>query len=102
METLDEARYRFRDRREVVGPHLRDQLLAVAAGQGVAFLPEALTEIDETGSLVVRRPLQRPLSMPDTIVAWHAKLPPQLRPLIETVREIASQLYGGQSLAPSA
>ena len=37
--------------------------------------------------------------MPNTIVAWHAKLPPQLRPPIATVREIASQLYGGQSVA---
>jgi Transcriptional regulator len=99
LETLDGARYRFRDRREVGGAHLRDQLLAVAAGQGVAFLPESLKEIDETGALVMRRPLERPLWMPNTVVAWHAKLPPQLRPLIATVREIASQLYGAQFVA---
>jgi DNA-binding transcriptional LysR family regulator len=80
---------------------LRDQLLAVAAGQGVAFLPASLKEIDETGALVTRRPLQQPLSMPNTIVAWHAKLPPQLRPLIATVREIAGRLYGTQSIAVS-
>jgi len=96
LETLDEERYRFRERREVGGAHLRDQLLAVAAGQGVAFLPESLREIDETGALVVRRPLERPLWMPNTIVAWHAKLPSQLRPVIAAVREIAGQLYGAQ------
>jgi DNA-binding transcriptional LysR family regulator len=99
LETLDKAQYRFRERREVGGAHLRDQLLAVAAGQGVAFLPESLKEIDETGALVIRRPLERPLWMPNTIVAWHAKLPPQLRPLIATVREIAAQLYGAQFVA---
>jgi hypothetical protein len=37
--------------------------------------------------------------MPNTIVAWHAKLPPQLRPLIAAVREIASRLYGAESVA---
>jgi hypothetical protein len=37
--------------------------------------------------------------MPNTIVAWHAKLPSQLRPLIATVREIAGQLYGSQFIA---
>ena len=99
LATLDSARYRFRELREVGGVHLRDQLLAVAAGQGVAFLPATLKEIDETGALVVRRPLERPLSMPNTIVAWHARVPPQLRPLIATVREIARQLYGAQSIA---
>jgi DNA-binding transcriptional LysR family regulator len=99
LEALDGARYRFRDRREVGGADLRDQLLAVAAGQGVAFFPESLKEIDETGALVIRRPLERPLSMPNTIVAWHAKLPPQLRPLIATVREIASRLFGAESVA---
>jgi DNA-binding transcriptional LysR family regulator len=99
LETLDGAGYRFRERREVGGAHLRDQLLAVAAGQGVAFLPESLKEIDETGALVMRRPLERPLWMPNTVVAWHAKLPPQLRPLIATVREIAGQLYGAQFVA---
>ena len=102
LETLDAARYRFRDRREVGGAHLRDQLLAVAAGQGVAFLPESLKEIDETGALVVRRPLEQPLWMPNTIVAWHAKLPPQLRPLIGTVREIATHLYGAQFVAANS
>jgi DNA-binding transcriptional LysR family regulator len=96
LATLESARYRFRDLREVGGVHLRDQLLAVAAGQGVAFLPASLKEIDESGALVVRRPLERPLAMPNTIVAWHAKFPPQLRPLIETVREIAGQLYGAR------
>ena len=99
LDTLDGARYRFRDRREVGGAHLRDQLLAVAAGQGVAFLPASLKEIDEAGALVIRRPLEQPLSMPNTIVAWHAKLPPQLQPLIATVREIAGQLFGAQSIA---
>ena len=99
LETLDEARYRFRERREVGGAYLRDQLLAVAAGQGVAFLPESLKEIDETGALVVRRPLAQPLWMPNTVVAWHARLPSQLRPLIATVRDIAGQLYGAQFVA---
>ena len=42
---------------------------------------------------------ERPLWMPNTIVAWHAKLPSQLRPLIATVREIAGQLYGSQFVA---
>lgn len=99
LAALESARYRFRDLREVGGTHLRDQLLAVAAGQGVAFLPASLTEIDETGGLVIRRPLERPLSMPNTIIAWHATLPRQLRPLIATVRELAAQLYGAQSVA---
>ena len=99
LETLEGARYQFRERREVGGAHLRDQLLAVAAGQGVAFLPESLKEIDETGELVVRRPLEQPLWMPNTIVAWHARLPSQLRPLIATVRDIAGRLYRAQFVA---
>jgi DNA-binding transcriptional LysR family regulator len=94
---LERAGYRFRAVQEVRGAHLRDQLLAVAAGQGVALLPASLEEIDDAGALISRRPLDPPLTLPDTVVAWPSKLRPRLEEHAGPVREIARELYRKQA-----
>jgi len=92
-DTLESKGYRFGDRHEVGGTNPRDQLVAVAAGQGVAFLPASLKETEAAGALIIRRPLDQPVPLPNTIVAWRANEPMELRTLIENVREIARRLY---------
>jgi DNA-binding transcriptional LysR family regulator len=76
---LERAGYRFRAVQEVRGAHLRDQLLAVA------------------GALISRRPLDPPLTLPDTVVAWPSKLRPRLEEHAGPVREIARELYRKQA-----
>jgi DNA-binding transcriptional LysR family regulator len=95
-ETLESEGYRFGDRREVGGNSPRDHLVAVAAGQGVAFLPASVEASEAAGALIIRRPLDRPVPLPNTVVAWRAGAPAQLRPLIANLRGVARQLYDAQ------
>jgi DNA-binding transcriptional LysR family regulator len=95
---IDEAGYRFRSVHEAGGPSARDLLLAVASGAGVAFGAFSLSEVSEVGTIVVRRALDPPVSMPDTVAAWPADAPRRLRADLEVVRVVARtirQLPGG-------
>jgi DNA-binding transcriptional LysR family regulator len=92
LALFDDRGYRFSTIRETEGSNLRDLMLAVASGSGVALVPASVTELSETGGIAVRRPIDPPLAMPDTVVAWPAnprRLPP---PLVETVRDLAREL----------
>jgi DNA-binding transcriptional LysR family regulator len=92
LALFDDRGYRFSTIHETAGANTRDLMLAVASGSGVALVPASITELSETGGIAVRRPLDPPLLMPDTVVAWPVD-PPRLPPaMIETVRELAREL----------
>jgi DNA-binding transcriptional LysR family regulator len=92
LRVFDEHGYRFGTIHETEGSNPRDLMLAVASGTGVALVPASITELSETGGIVVRRPIDPPLTMPDTVVAWPVN-PPRLPPaLIDTVRDLARGL----------
>ena len=90
-EELARAGYRFRGLYET-GIDTRDRILAAAAGHGVALLPGSTRVIADAGPIVVRRPLDPPLTMPDTVVAWRTRPPAQLRALTKEIRELARAL----------
>ena len=92
LALFDDRGYRFSTIRETDGSNPRDLMLAVASGSGVALVPASITELSETGGIAVRRPIDPPLSMPDTVVAWPADPPRLPPPLVETVRELAREL----------
>jgi DNA-binding transcriptional LysR family regulator len=70
-------------------------MLSVAEGLGVALGPLSLQEVSDVGSIVLRRPLEPPLSMPDMVVAWRADPPGRLQDKLAVVREVAIQLHSG-------
>jgi DNA-binding transcriptional LysR family regulator len=98
---LDDAGYRITSRAEVVGSNDGlDALLAVAGGTEVAILPVSMLEASQAGAIVARRPLDPPVSMPDTVVAWRPRPSRQLARIIAGVREVARELF--QARAPSS
>jgi DNA-binding transcriptional LysR family regulator len=91
-EQMERAGYRFRERHEI-GGDIRDSVLAVAEGRGLALLPRSARPTKEESAIVVARPLEPPLLMPDTVIAWRTRPPFQLRALTGELRELASQLH---------
>ena len=92
LALFDERGYRFSTIHETGGPNVRDLMLAVAAGSGVALVPASVTEVSETGGIAVRRPVEPPLAMPDTVIAWPRDPPRLPSPLVESVRDLARDL----------
>jgi DNA-binding transcriptional LysR family regulator len=92
MGSLESAGFRFRDVREVGGWDVRDMLLALTAGSGVTFGPFSLKDVGQVGDVVVRRPLDPPLTMPDTVVAFPSAPSSQLGEVLAGVRRVAQEL----------
>jgi DNA-binding transcriptional LysR family regulator len=92
VELIEGQGYTFRAIQEADGKNVRDVMLAVAAGQGVAFGPFSFRELTEAGQSVVRRELAPPVRMPETVVAWRTHPPGQLAVVLATVREVARTL----------
>jgi DNA-binding transcriptional LysR family regulator len=92
LALFDDRGYRFSTIRETDGSNPRDLMLAVASGSGVALVPTSITELSETGGIAVRRPIDPPLAMPDTVVAWPVDPPRLPPPLVKTVRDLAREL----------
>jgi DNA-binding transcriptional LysR family regulator len=97
LALIQAAGYRFARVREMSGTSGRDLMLGVAGGLGVTLAPSSLKEIDEAGGIVIRRPLDPPLSMPDTVVAWPAKPPRRLATLRIDVREVVRELRAART-----
>jgi DNA-binding transcriptional LysR family regulator len=95
LELASDAGYRFRAVREAGGASPRDMVMAVACGLGVSLEPMA--EVGEVEALVVRRPLEPPVWMPDTAIAWRADPPRHVQPLVATIRSIARAVYAGSA-----
>jgi DNA-binding transcriptional LysR family regulator len=96
---LAAAGFRFDRLSDVVGSNDgRDGILAAATKRGVVLLPASVFEMGQAGSIVVRRRLDPPVSMPHTVVGWRANPAPQLRRVVALVGEVARRLYepGGE------
>jgi DNA-binding transcriptional LysR family regulator len=91
-EQMERAGYRFRELQEI-GGEIRDSMLAVAEGRGLALLPRSARPTTEDSAIIVSRPLEPPLMMPDTVVAWRTRAPFQLRALTGEIRELARQFH---------
>jgi DNA-binding transcriptional LysR family regulator len=92
---IEDAGYRFLATREASGTNERDLLLAVAEGCGVLLGAYSLKDITEAGRLVIRRPLEPRVLMPETVLAWRANPPSQLGRVLATLREVARELRAG-------
>ena len=99
LSRLEEAGFSFQGLREAGGSNERDLILGVADGLGVAVAPHSLVDVSEAGAIVIRRPLEPPLAMPDTVVAWRADPPRQLLSALEIVRNVAHDLRGRAAAA---
>jgi DNA-binding transcriptional LysR family regulator len=88
------AGHQFRRRRETRGVDPEDVLLAVAQGQGVAVSPlSTLRRAGELGAVLTGRPLDPPVHLPDTMLAWRADPPGALADAICAARAVARELY---------
>jgi len=92
LSLLEGAGYSFRGLREAGGSNERDLMLGVADGLGVAIVPFSLVDVNAVGAIVIRRPLDPPLAMPETVVVWRADPPPHLAAALDTVRKVAREL----------
>jgi DNA-binding transcriptional LysR family regulator len=92
LEAAEAAGYRFRGQYDA-GIESRACILAVAAGKGVALLPTASFAVSDAGPTVIRRPIDPPLLLPETVVAWRAPASEELRPLIGEIRDLARSLH---------
>jgi DNA-binding CsgD family transcriptional regulator len=84
---------RFGSVEEASGPTARDMAFAVASGRGVALLPASLDELSEADDDVILRPLDPPLRLPPSAVAWRTNAEPGLRPIMEAVRSVARSIF---------
>ena len=81
----------FRDVVEPPGGDGRDLLMAVADGRGIGLAPaSAIETAGAMGDLVTAHPLDPPLQMPDTLVAWRD--PPSTAHAVAVVREAVRDL----------
>jgi DNA-binding transcriptional LysR family regulator len=101
MGLLAELGFRFRGLHEIDTIDPRDALLAVTSGLGVVFGPSSLAELSDEGRNLVGRPLDPPLRLPDTVVAWRASAPRGLRSLLAGVRDAARALHAEALLQAS-
>ena len=90
--SMERNGYRFRELREAEGEHARDWIVGVAAGSGVALLPHRFKEFADAGALLIRRPLDPPLAMPDTVLAWRSDAPSAGEPPLASARAVARAL----------
>lgn len=91
--TAEKAGYRFNGVAQGGDGGIRDTLLAVAAGIGVALLPTSVQSAGELSSTVVSRPLEPPLQLPDMAVAWSSRPRIRMKPTLERVQVLARELY---------
>jgi DNA-binding transcriptional LysR family regulator len=95
LAEIDDGTYRFRGIVETPGAHVRDVLLEVARGRGIAIGPRSLAELSDARAIVVRRELDPPLTMPDTVLAWRANAPQVMQQALSSVRDVARHLRRG-------
>ncbi len=76
---------------EAPGTDRRDMALAVAEGLGVALIPTIKKAAGD--GVVVTRPLDQLVPMPDLVVAWRTTPPRLLRAALEPLRDLARDLH---------
>ncbi len=90
-----ESGHEFRRVREWGGGDPRDVLMAVAHGNGVALAPAPLLDtVGELATIVTARPIDPPVRMAATVLAWRAPANAAVSPLLEVARAAARELRG--------
>jgi DNA-binding transcriptional LysR family regulator len=92
LTVLAEKGYRFSALHEVAGSHLRDLLLPVADGTGIAIAPSSLQDVTGAGRVVVRRDLEPQPGAPSVVIAWFAAPPSRLGASLAVVRDLVREL----------
>jgi DNA-binding transcriptional LysR family regulator len=95
LQLIEWAGYKFASVREAGGMDARDLLIAVASGLGIGIGPHSVKEVSEAGSLVVRRALDPPVAMPETMLVWRKHAPRRLQVLLPEIRELATKVRHG-------
>lgn len=94
LDRIERAGYRFRAIRETIGTDLRDVLLSVGAGFGIAFGPlSTQATVGDVGTIATGHALDVPVSMPETLIAWGTTPPPGRDALPVRAREAARVLH---------
>jgi DNA-binding transcriptional LysR family regulator len=92
---IERAGYSVANVREAGGMDARDLLIAVASGLGIGMGAHSVKEVSEAGSLVVRRALDPPVAMPETMLVWRKNAPRRLQLLLPEIRELAAKVRRG-------
>lgn len=79
--------------RETAGTDVRDLILAVGDGLGIALSPPSfLRSIGDLGTVVTTAAVDPPLRMPETLLAWRAEPDPRLQPVVAAAGSAAGEL----------
>jgi DNA-binding transcriptional LysR family regulator len=97
LTLIERAGYSVGNVHEAGGMDARDLLIAVASGLGIGIGARSVKEVSEAGSLVVRRSLDPPVSMPETMLVWRKNAPRRLQLLLPEIRELAAKVKRGTS-----
>jgi DNA-binding transcriptional LysR family regulator len=89
---LRDLGYRFAAVYEPPGLDPRDLMLAVADGHGILLATRAMADTTRANGIVVRRPLDPTIPLPDIVVAWRADPPAHLAPILATIRHVARRI----------
>jgi DNA-binding transcriptional LysR family regulator len=92
LSMIAAAGYVFRTVTETSTAGARDLMLAVVGGEGVLLGSMFGKDLSEVGSMVVWRPLDPPLSIPGTVIAWQANPSRRLAAVSDLVREAAREV----------
>lgn len=97
LALIERAGYSVANVHEAGGMDGRDLLIAVASGLGIGIGAHSVKEVSEAGSLVVRRSLDPPVAMPETMLVWRENAPRRLQLLLPEIRELAAKVKRGTS-----
>lgn len=89
---VESAGFRLGEVTEVGGWDVRDVLLTVAAGSSVTLGPFSLKDVGQVGDVVVRRPLDPPQTMPETVMAVPTSPPSRLADVVDRIPQVVRDL----------
>jgi DNA-binding transcriptional LysR family regulator len=88
LATFGAGGYRFRGVQPSGGLEVQDMVAAVAQGLGVSLGSQPMVDAGGVGTLIAARPIDPPMRLPETVVAWHSDPPRTLQRVTSTLREI--------------
>jgi DNA-binding transcriptional LysR family regulator len=95
LATFDAGGYRFRAVQPSGGLEVQDMVAAVAQGLGVSLASQPMVDAGGVGTLIAARPIDPPMRLPETVVAWRSDPPRTLQRITRTLREIVRTARDG-------